>query len=127
MNSTTTQNSATLLGRVLMSIIFIMAGINKIGGYEGTQGYMEAMGVPGMLLPVVILLEIGAGAALLIGWKARIFAFLLAGFTLLSAILFHNNFGDQMQMILFMKNLAISGGLLFVVAFGPGLWSLDKE
>ena len=110
-----------------MSIIFIMAGINKIGGYEGTQGYMEAMGVPGMLLPVVILLEIGAGAALLIGWKARIFAFLLAGFTLLSAILFHNNFGDQMQMILFMKNLAISGGLLFVVAFGPGLWSLDKE
>ena len=127
MNSTATQNLATLLGRLLMSIIFIMAGINKIGGYEGTQGYMEAMGVPGMLLPVVILLEIGAGAALLIGWKARIFAFLLAGFTLLSAILFHNNFGDQMQMILFMKNLAISGGLLFVVAFGPGLWSLDKE
>ncbi len=110
-----------------MSIIFIMAGINKIGGYEGTQGYMEAMGVPGMLLPVVILLEIGAGAALLLGWKVRIFAFLLAGFTLLSAVLFHNNFGDQMQMILFMKNLAISGGLLYVVVFGPGLWSLDKE
>jgi len=127
MNSTIIQNIATLLGRLLMSIIFIMAGINKIGGYEGTQGYMEAMGVPGMLLPVVILLEIGAGAALLLGWKVKIFAFLLASFTLLSAILFHNNFGDQMQMILFMKNLAISGGLLFVVAFGPGLWSLDKE
>ncbi len=127
MNSTITQNIATLLGRLLMSIIFIMAGINKIGGYEGTQGYMEAMGVPGMLLPVVILLEIGAGAALLLGWKVRIFAFLLAGFTLLSAVLFHNNFGDQMQMILFMKNLAISGGLLYVVVFGPGLWSLDKE
>ncbi len=127
MNSTTTQNISTLMGRLLMSIIFIMAGINKIGGYEGTQGYMEAMGVPGMLLPVVILLEIGAGAALLIGWQTRIFAFLLAGFTLLSAFIFHNNFGDQMQMIMFMKNLAISGGLLFVVANGPGLWSLDKE
>jgi len=127
MNSTATQNLFTLGGRLLMSVIFIMAGINKIGGYEGTQGYMQAMGVPGILLPVVILLEIGAGAALLVGWKARIAAFLLAGFTLLSAILFHNNFGDQTQMILFMKNLAIAGGLLFVFAFGPGRWSLDKE
>ena len=127
MNATVIQNFSTLGGRLLMSVIFIMAGINKIGGYEGTQGYMQAMGVPGMLLPAVIALEIGAGAALLIGWKARIFAFLLAGFTLLSAILFHNNFGDQTQMIMFMKNLAIAGGLLFVLAFGPGEWSLDKK
>ena len=127
MNATVIQNFSTLGGRLLMSVIFIMAGINKIGGYEGTQGYMQAMGVPGMLLPAVIALEIGAGAALLIGWKARIFAFLLAGFTLLSAILFHNNFGDQTQMIMFMKNLAIAGGLLFVLGLGPGEWSLDKK
>lgn len=127
MNSTTLQNASTLLGRLLMSMIFIMAGVNKIGGYEGTQGYMEAMGVPGMLLPVVILLELAGGAALLIGWKARIFAFLLAGFTLLSALIFHSNFADQTQMILFMKNLAIAGGLLFILAFGPGKLSLDKE
>ena len=127
MKATVMQNFSTLSGRVLISVIFIMAGINKIGGYEGTQGYMQAMGVPGMLLPAVIALEIGAGAALLLGWKARIFAFLLAGFTLLSAIIFHTNFGDQTQMIMFMKNLAIAGGLLFVLAFGPGEWSLDRK
>ncbi len=127
MNSPLLQNIATLSGRILLSIMFILAGINKIGGYEGTQGYMQAMGVPGALLPLVILLEIGAGAALLIGWKARIMAFLLGGFTLIAALIFHSNFAEQMQMILFMKNLAIVGGLLFVFAFGPGAWSLDKE
>lgn len=127
MNSTVTQNISTLIGRLLMSVIFIMAGINKIGGYEGTQGYMQTMGVPGMLLPAVILLEIGAGAALLIGWKVKISALLLAGFTLLSALIFHNDFADQMQVIMFMKNLAIAGGLLFVLAFGPGQWSLGRK
>lgn len=127
MNSATIQNISTLAGRILMSIIFIMAGFNKIGGFEGTQGYMESAGVPGMLLPLVILLELGGGLVLLVGWKARIAAFLLAGFTLLAALIFHANFGDQMQMILFMKNFAIAGGLLFIFAFGPGKWSLDKK
>jgi len=127
MNSPLLQNISTLIGRILLSSIFILAGINKIGGYEGTQGYMQAMGVPGSLLPLVILLEIGAGIALLVGWKSRIMAFLLAGFTLITAFIFHSNFSDQTQMIMFMKNLAISGGLLFVFAFGPGAWSLDKE
>jgi len=127
MNSTALQNFSTLAGRILIATIFILAGFNKIGGYEGTQGYMQAMGVPGTLLPLVILLEIGAGAALVIGWKTRVMAVLLAGFTLLTAFIFHTNFSDQMQMIMFMKNMAISGGLLFVFAYGPGLWSLDKE
>jgi len=127
MNSPQLQNISTLIGRILLSSIFILAGINKIGGYEGTQGYMQAMGVPGSLLPLVILLEVGAGAALLIGWRARIMALMLTAFCLIAAIIFHSNFADQMQMILFMKNLAISGGLLFVFAFGPGAWSLDKE
>ncbi len=127
MNSSQLQNISSLSGRILLSIIFIMAGINKIGGYEGTQGYMQAMGVPGALLPLVILLEIGAGTALLIGWKARIMALLLAAFTLIAAFIFHNNFADQIQMIMFLKNLSISGGLLFVFAFGPGAWSFDKE
>ncbi len=127
MKPTALQNISTLLGRILLSAIFILAGIHKIGGYQGTQGYMQAMGVPGALLPLVILLEIGAGAALLIGWKARIMAFLLGGFTLLAAFIFHHNFSDQVQMIMFMKNMAITGGLLFVFAYGPGAWSLDKE
>ena len=116
-----------LFGRVLMSSIFIMAGINKISGYAGTQGYMESVGVPGALLPLVILLEIGGGLAILLGWKTRIAAFLLAGFTVLSALIFHANFSDQMQSILFMKNMAMAGGLLFLVAGGISAWSLDAK
>jgi len=116
-----------LTGRVLISSIFIMAGISKIGGYAGTQGYMESMGVPGALLPLVILLEIGGGLAVLLGWRTRLAAFLLAGFTVLSALIFHANLGDQMQSILFMKNLAMAGGLLFLVAGGTHDWSIDAR
>ncbi len=119
-------NAASVTGRILLSSIFINAGVSKLGaGYAGTQGYMEAMGVSGSLLPLVIATEVLAGIALLVGFKARIAAFLLAGFSLLSALLFHFDFGDQMQSILFMKNLAIAGGLLTVVAHGGGAWSID--
>jgi len=127
MNPTTLQNGLSLAGRILMSLIFIVAGFNKIGGYEGTQGYMESMGVPGMLLPLVILLELGGGLLLLIGFKTRIIAFLLAGFSLLAAAIFHNNLADSMQSIQFMKNLALAGGFLYITAWGPGAWSLDKS
>lgn len=116
-----------LTGRLLMSAIFIMAGFNKLTGYAGTQGYMESMGVPGALLPLVILLEIGGGLAVLVGWQTRIAAFLLAGFSVLSALLFHADFGDQTQAILFMKNLAMAVGLLFLVAGGRHDWSLDAK
>jgi putative oxidoreductase len=127
MNNSTLISATQLTGRVLMSFIFIMAGINKIGAYAGTQGYMESMGVPGILLPLVILLEIGGGLALLLGWQTRIAAFLLAGFSIVSAIIFHANFADQMQSILFMKNLAIAGGLLFLVAGAAQKWSIDGK
>ena len=116
---------AKLLGRILIAAMFVMAGFSKIGGYEGTQGYMAAMGVPGGLLPVVIALEIGGGLAVLIGWQTRIAAFLLGGFSALAALIFHLNPGDQMQMILFMKDFAIAGGFLFLVADGPGALSID--
>ena len=101
-----------LVGRILLAYIFLLAGINKISGYAGTQAYMDSMGVPGMLLPLVILLEIGAGLAIIIGWKTRWAAIALSLFTLIAAFIFHSNFEDQMQMILFMKNLYISGGLI---------------
>jgi putative oxidoreductase len=128
MNNSVLNAGTQLLGRVLISVIFIMAGINKIGaGYAGTQGYMESMGVPGMLLPVVIILEIAGGLMVLAGWQTRIAAFLLAGFTLVSAIIFHANFADQMQSIMFMKNLAIAGGLLFLVAGSVHAWSVDAR
>jgi putative oxidoreductase len=88
---------------------------------------MDAMGVPGGLLPLVIALEILGGLAVMLGWQTRIAAFLLAGFTLLSALLFHANFGDQMQMIMFMKNISIAGGFLMIVALGAGAFSLDNR
>jgi putative oxidoreductase len=123
----TTQNLADLAGRILLAAMFLIAGIQKVGGYAGTQGYMEAMGVPGALLPLVIALEVGGAIAIILGWHTRLFALLLAGFTLLSALVFHRASGDPMQAILFMKNLAIAGGFLLLVARGPGGWSLDAR
>jgi len=127
MNNSTLNSATQLTGRVLMSFIFIMAGISKIGAYAGTQGYMESVGVPGILLPVVILLEVAGGLAILLGWQTRIAALLLAGFSIVSAVIFHANFADQMQMILFMKNIAMAGGLLFLVAGATHKWSIDGK
>lgn len=110
------QKFSNLAGRVLIAQIFLMAGINKIGGYAGTQGYMEAMGVPGGLLPLVIMLEIGGGLALIAGWQTRLVALALAGFSILSAVIFHADFADQTATIMFMKNFAIAGGLLVLAA-----------
>jgi putative oxidoreductase len=109
-----------------MSIIFLMAGISKITGYAGTEAYMASAGVPGLLLPLVIALEILGAVALIIGYRTRLAAFLLAGFTLVSALLFHNMFADPSQSIMFMKNLAMAGGLLLLVANGPGVVSVDE-
>jgi putative oxidoreductase len=127
MNQSILTAATQMTGRVLMSAIFIMAGISKLSSYAATQDYMESMGVPGILLPLVILLELGGGLAVLLGWQTRISAFLLAGFCIVSALIFHADFGDQMQSILFMKNMAMAGGLLFLVAGGAGVWSLDAR
>jgi putative oxidoreductase len=118
---------AELAGRILIAAIFVLSGFTKIGGYAGTQGYMEAMGVPGALLPLVIVTELGGGLLIALGLWTRLAAFALAGFTLLSALLFHRNFGDQVQMIMFLKNLAIAGGFLFLFAHGAGRLSLDAR
>jgi putative oxidoreductase len=123
----TFQAIAAPIGRILISLMFVTSGLSKISGYAGTQGYMEAMGVPGVLLPLVIAVEVLGGLAVILGWHTRIAAFLLAGFSLLSALLFHANFGDQMQMIMFMKNIAIAGGFLMIVSQGAGAYSLDNR
>jgi putative oxidoreductase len=123
----TFQAIAAPIGRILISLMFVTSGLSKISGYAGTQGYMEAMGVPGVLLPLVIAVEVLGGLAVILGWHTRIAAFLLAGFSLLSAFLFHANFGDQMQMIMFMKNIAIAGGFLMIVSQGAGAYSLDNR
>ncbi len=122
----TIENYGNLIGRILISVMFLMAGISKITGYQGTAGYMEAMGISGQLLPLVIFTEIAGALAIIIGYKTRIVAFLLAGFTILSALIFHFNFADQMQSIMFMKNIAIAGGFLFLVANGAGYVSIDN-
>lgn len=127
MHATLHQNVALMIGRLLLSIIFILAGIQKITGYGGTVGYMEAMGVPGILLPLVILVEVVGGLAILFGFQTRIAALLLGGFSVLAALLFHFQPSDQIQMIMLMKNFAIAGGFLALYVAGPGSFSIDAR
>jgi putative oxidoreductase len=121
------QNISAPVGRLFITLIFVMAGLNKISAYEGTQAYMEAMGVPGGLLPAVILAEVVLGLAVLVGYQTRLAALGLAGFSIISGVLFHADFSDQMQMTMFMKNIAIAGGFLFLVANGAGAFSFDNR
>ena len=121
------QTFAAPAGRVLLSTIFLTSGLSKIGTYQQTAGWMDSMGVPGILLPAVILLEVVGALAVIVGWQTRIASFLLAGFTILAALLFHNDFSNQMEMAMFMKNLSIAGGFLAFAAFGAGAYSLDNR
>lgn len=120
------ENIALLAARILMPILFITAGWGKITGYAGTQQYMEAMGVPGALLPLTILLELGGGLAILFGFLTRTTALFTSGFTLLTAFLFHSNFADGVNQLMFMKNLTIAGGYLVLAVSGPGAFSIDR-
>lgn len=116
---------APLAGRSLLALIFVLSGAGKLAAYAGTQQYMESAGVPGLLLPLVILAELGGGLALIAGLFTRFSAVALAGFSMVAAVLFHADFADQNQMIHFMKNVSIAGGLLLLAAHGAGAWSLD--
>ncbi len=127
-------NYISLVSRVLLSIIFIISGFGKITGYAGTVAYMEAMHVPGFLLPLVILTEFGGGLAILFGFQTKIVAFLLAGFCVVSGVLFHlmsithdpaQAMADMNQQINFMKNLAMAGGFLSLMVAGAGRFSID--
>jgi putative oxidoreductase len=114
-------------GRLLLAQLFILSGLSKITGYAGTQGYMAAKGLPGALLPLVILLELGGGLALVIGFQTRWVALALAVFTVLVGFIFHLVPGDQGQMINFMKNLSIAGGLLVVAQTGATGFAVDAR
>jgi putative oxidoreductase len=114
-----------LTGRILLALIFILSGIGKIPDPAGTAGYMESMGVPGILVWPTILLEILGGIAIVLGFQTRIAAFALAVFTIAAAVIFHSNFADQMQMIMFLKNLSIAGGLLLLAASGALSFGVD--
>ncbi|WP_444940761.1 DoxX family protein [Microbulbifer sp. ZKSA004] len=119
--------SADLAGRISLAAIFLLAGMNKIQNYEGSAQYLTYGGLPEFLLPLVILFEIGGALALVAGFQVRLTALAFAGFSLVTAALFHNNLGDQMQFLMFFKNLAIAGGFLVVAAHGAGRFSLDHR
>jgi putative oxidoreductase len=123
----TLRSTSELAGRVLLMSLFLLSGLGKIGAYTATAGYMASVGVPGALLPLVIATEVLGSLAIILGWQTRVVSLLLAGFTLLSGVLFHNNFADQIQMIMFLKNLSIAGAFLMLAANGAGALSLDAR
>jgi putative oxidoreductase len=124
---TTWQKSADLAGRILLVILFLLAGFSKIGGYAGTQAYMQSAGVPGALLPLVILTELGGSALIVLGLWTRLAAFLLAGFSVLAGAIFHHAIGNEIQQLMLLKDISIAGGFLVLVAHGAGAWSLDAR
>jgi putative oxidoreductase len=121
------QDTGLLVARILMPILFIVAGYGKMGdAYAGTQQYMQAMGVPGFFLPLTILLEFGGGLAILFGFLTRTTALFTAGFTILTALIFHTNFAEGVNQLMFMKNLTIAGGFIVLAVAGPGAFSIDR-
>ena len=125
MNHPALNDAAKLAGRILLALMFVLGGWDKIGGYAGTQAYMAAVGVPGALLPLVILTELGGGLLILIGWRTGLAAVALAGFTLIATALFHADWTQPMQQMIFMKNLAVAGGFITLFAAGAGRFSID--
>jgi len=120
------QDTALLVARILMPILFIVAGWGKINGYTATAGYMTSMGVPSFFLPLTILLEFGGGLAILFGFFTRTTALITAIFTILTALIFHTDFAQGVNQMMFMKNLSIAGGFFVLFASGPGAFSIDR-
>jgi putative oxidoreductase len=120
-------NILDLVGRIFISLVFLLSGINKIGNYESTIGWMESLDMPGIFLVPAIILEIGAPILIMVGYKVKISAALLSLFCVTTAVIFHNDFSNQMQFISFMKNIGLAGGFLFLVVNGAKDFSLDKK
>ena len=114
-----------LIGRIFLSVLFLINGISKIFDYEGTIEYMENFGVPGVLIYPAIIIEILFPILLIIGYKTRFSAIVLASFTILLAVIFHTDFSNQMQLTAFLKNFAIAGAFLIIFVYGPNKCSID--
>ena len=134
MNNPALTNTVALVARILLAILFIKAGWGKIGGFEGTAGYMASKGLPmpQVLLVLTILIELGGGILLAVGWKARWAALAIAAFVVPATLLFHQFWGIPADQVMnqsnhFFKNVSIIGGMLMVFAFGPGAYSVDKR
>ena len=127
--SSSAQDRIALAGRVLLAAIFVMSGLGKIAAPAASLAYMKAAGLPVAALGLAgaALIELGGGVALILGYRTRLSATILAVFALVTAAIFHSALGDQNQLIHFFKNVAMAGGLLQVVAFGGGRLSLDAR
>ncbi len=131
--TTRAQDAVMLVARILLALMFVIAGFGKIGGFEGTAGYIASKGLP---LPqlgaaIAIVVELAGGIMLIVGWKARWAALAIAVFTAVATVIFHNYWAMTgadagMQRLMFMKNVSVIGGLLAVYAFGPGRLSIDR-
>tara|TARA_Y100001958_G_C20829622_1_gene280994 strand:+ start:69 stop:446 length:378 start_codon:yes stop_codon:yes gene_type:complete len=120
-------NILDLLGRIFISLLFLINGIFKMNNYSGTADWMEGFGIPGILLIPTIILEILGPILIIIGYQTRVVAALLSLFCLATAIIFHNDFGNQMQLISFLKNIGLAGGFLILIANGAKDFSFDKK
>ena len=120
-------NILDLVARILISALFLLNGIFKISNYDGTVGWMEGFGIPGILIIPAIILEIVGPILIILGYKAKIAAGFLSLFCIATAIIFHNDFSDQMQLGSFLKNIALAGGFLFIFINGTKDFSLDKK
>jgi putative oxidoreductase len=125
MRNESLHHGLALLGRCLLVAIFIPEAWAKLRGYDSAVAYMQKFGVPGVLLPLAIVVEFGASLLIIAGWQTRIAALALAGFSLATAILFHTNFADHNQELHFWKNLAMAGGFVMLYLNGAGGWSFD--
>ena len=114
-----------IFGRIFLSAVFLIAGVNKIFNYEGTTAYMESFGVPGLLYIPAIILEILFPLLIVIGYQTKISALIMAIFSISLAIIFHTDFSNQMQVMSFLKNFAIAGGFIIIFVNGPSRWSID--
>jgi len=120
-------NFFDLMGRIFISLIFLLSGYNKIFNYGDTVSWMEGFGIPGFLLWPAIFLEIIFPILVIIGYRTQISSVLLAIFCITTALIFHFDFDNQMQIIAFLKNLGLAGGFLFIAAHGPKDWAIDKK
>ena len=120
-------NILDLFGRILISTLFLVNGLSKINNYENTIIWMESFNLPGFFLVPAIVLEIVAPIFVIIGYKTKVAAASISLFCLATAIIFHNDFSDQVQLTSFLKNIALSGGFIFLVVNGPKGFSLDKK
>ena len=120
-------NVLDLIGRILISALFLVSAFNKVFNLDGSMGWMESFGVPGFLIFPAIVIEIILPILVIVGYQARIAAGVLATFCLLTAFIFHFDFSDQSQLVSFLKNFGLAGGFLFIVANGTKDWAVDKE